>query len=100
MSLTIENTGLNESQRTMGVVITEAVNFKLEVQKDIVLSITSSTKSESIWSGMLINIFYNTPMEVSNIVNVDNKTKKLGSKESALLVDPGTGRKCDESLAC
>jgi hypothetical protein len=31
-------------------------------------------------------------MAVSNSINVD-KTKELGSKESAPLLDPGTGRK-------
>jgi hypothetical protein len=42
---------------------------------------------------ILIDIFYNAPTAVSNSENVDNKTKKFGSKESAPLLDPGTGRK-------
>lgn len=43
--------------------------------------------------------FYNKPMAVSNTARA-GKTKELGARESAPLLDPGTGRKCAESLFC
>ena len=42
---------------------------------------------------------YNTPTVVSDIARRD-KTKELGARESAPLLDPGTGMKWAASLAC